>query len=69
MYPRGGEEKLAQNTITKYWWTRSPPGDYTSYLGALFYLREGDEIYVKVSDVDWIVPEPKMNYFGLFKLS
>ena len=43
--------------------------EYTSYLGAMFKLRKGDEIFVKVSNLSLIARDPKWNYFGLFKLS
>ncbi|XP_060073892.1 tumor necrosis factor ligand superfamily member 10-like [Ylistrum balloti] len=69
IYPHGGEEKLIQNSITKCIGQNKQFGEYTSYLGALFHLRTSDEIYVKVSNLTLIVREPKLNYFGVFKVS
>lgn len=69
IYRRGGEEKLIQNSITKCKGQNKQFGEYTSYLGALFHLRKSDEIFVKVSNLTLIVREPKLNYFGLFKVS
>ncbi|KAJ8313459.1 hypothetical protein KUTeg_008982 [Tegillarca granosa] len=69
IYSNGGEENLIQNSITKCWGRNQQFGEYTSYLGALFYLRKGDELFVKVSNLTLVAREPKLNYFGLFKLS
>ncbi|XP_076435863.1 uncharacterized protein LOC143275556 [Babylonia areolata] len=68
IYPNGGEEKLVQNSITKCWGPNRAFGEYTSYLGAVFNLRQGDEVFVKVSNVTMMAPDPKSNYFGLFKV-
>ncbi|XP_050390014.1 tumor necrosis factor ligand superfamily member 10 [Patella vulgata] len=68
IYPNGGEEKMIQNSITKCWGQNKGFGEYTSYLGAVFDLRQGDEIFVKVSNLTMVVKDPKSNYFGLFKL-
>lgn len=68
IYPNGGEEELMQNSITKCWGQNKAFGEYSSYLGAVFYLRKGDEVFVKVSNLTLIVQNPKSNYFGLFKL-
>lgn len=68
IYPKGGEESMIQNSITKCWDQNKAFGEYTSYLGAVFYLRQGDELFVKVSNLTLMVREPKLNYFGLFKI-
>ncbi|KAL3847946.1 hypothetical protein ACJMK2_018835 [Sinanodonta woodiana] len=68
VYPNGGEETLIQNSITKCWGQNKNFGEYTSYLGAIFQLRQGDELFVKVSNLSLIVRDPKQNYFGVFKL-
>ncbi|ESO82164.1 hypothetical protein LOTGIDRAFT_135217, partial [Lottia gigantea] len=68
IYPNGGEEKMIQNSITKCWGTNKGFGEYTSYLGAVFDLRQGDEIFVKVSNLTMVARDPKSNYFGLFKI-
>ena len=68
IYPHGGEERLIQNSLTKCIGENKQFGEYSSYLGALFHLRRGDEIFVKVSNLTLIFREPKLNYFGLFKL-
>ncbi|XP_076454220.1 uncharacterized protein LOC143289179 [Babylonia areolata] len=68
IYPNGGEEKLVQNSITKCWGPNRAFGEYTSYLGAVFHLRQGDEVFVKVSNLTMMALDPKSNYFGLFKL-
>ncbi|XP_052783995.1 tumor necrosis factor ligand superfamily member 10-like [Mya arenaria] len=69
IYPHGGEEAMIQNSITKCWGQNKAFGEYSSYLGAVFYLRQGDELFVKVSNLTLIVREPKLNYFGLFKVN
>lgn len=69
IYPKGGEESMIQNSITKCWDNNKAFGEYTSYLGAVFYLRQGDELFVKVSNLTLMVREPKLNYFGLFKIN
>lgn len=69
IYPHGGEESMIQNSITKCWGQNKAFGEYTSYLGAVFHLRQGDELFVKVSNLTLIVREPKLNYFGLFKVN
>ena len=68
IYPDGGEEKLIQNSISKYWGSRQKIGEYTSYLGAAFLLRKGDEIFVKVSNLTMLTYDPKSCFFGLFKV-
>ena len=68
IYPNGGEEKLVQNSITKSSGPNKAFGEYTSYLGAVFHLRQGDEIFVKVSNLTMMARDPKSNYFGLFKV-
>ncbi|KAL8559053.1 hypothetical protein ACOMHN_008241 [Nucella lapillus] len=68
IYPNGGEEKLVQNSITKCWGPNKAFGEYTSYLGALFHLRQGDEVFVKVSNLTMMAMDPKSNYFGMFKI-
>ncbi|XP_041351614.1 tumor necrosis factor ligand superfamily member 10-like [Gigantopelta aegis] len=68
IYPLGGEEPLVQNSITKCWGQNKAFGEYVSYLGAVFNLRQGDEVFVKVSNLSMVAREPKSNYFGLFKL-
>ncbi|XP_046574306.1 tumor necrosis factor ligand superfamily member 10-like [Haliotis rubra] len=68
IYPHGGEETLIQNSITKCWGQNKAFGEYTSYLGAVFHLRQGDEVFVKVSNITMVSRDPKSNYFGLFKL-
>jgi hypothetical protein len=68
IYPNGGEEKLIQNSITKCWGPNKAFGEYTSYLGAVFHLRQGDEVFVKVSNLTILLRNPKSNYFGLFKV-
>lgn len=68
IYPNGGEEKLVQNSITKCWGSNRSFGEYTSYLGAVFHLRQGDEVFVKVSNLTMLARNPKSNYFGLFKV-
>lgn len=68
IYPNGGEEKLVQNSITKCWGPNKAFGEYTSYLGAVFLLRQGDEVFVKVSNLSMVARDPKSNYFGLFKV-
>ena len=69
IYPKGGEESMIQNSITKCWDNNKAFGEYTSYLAAVFRLRQGDELFVKVSNLTLMVREPKLNYFGLFKIS
>ena len=68
IYPKGGEEKLVQNSITKCWGPNKAFGEYTSYLGAVFHLRQGDEVFVKVSNLSMVARDPKSNFFGLFKV-
>ncbi|KAI8772236.1 tumor necrosis factor ligand superfamily member 10, partial [Biomphalaria glabrata] len=68
LYHNGGEEKLAQNSITKCWGQSKTFGEYTSNLGAVFYLRNADEIFIKVSNISMISSDPKLSYFGLFKV-
>lgn len=68
IYPNGGEEKLIQNSITKCWGPNKAFGEYTSYLGAVFHLRQSDEVFVKVSNITMVARDPKSNYFGLFKV-
>ncbi|KAH3807869.1 hypothetical protein DPMN_136216, partial [Dreissena polymorpha] len=68
IYPDGGEESMIQNSMTKCWAQNKAFGEYTSYLGAVFHLRQGDEIFVKVSNLTMLVLEPKLRYFGLFKV-
>ncbi|GAB1599789.1 tumor necrosis factor ligand superfamily member 10-like [Argonauta hians] len=69
IYPLGGEETLIQNSITKCWGHNKSFGEYTSYLGAVFQLRQGDEIFVKVSNLTLLTTDRKSNYFGLFKIN
>lgn len=69
IYPRGGEETLIQNSITKCLGNNKAFGEYTSYLGAVFKLRQGDEIFVKVSNLTLLTKDPKSNYFGMFKIN
>lgn len=69
IYPRGGEETLIQNSITKCWGHKKAFGEYTSYLGAVFKLRQGDEIFVKVSNLTLLTKDHKSNYFGMFKIN
>ncbi|XP_012944393.1 uncharacterized protein LOC101845807 [Aplysia californica] len=68
LYHNGGEEKLAQNSITKCWGQSKTFGEYVSNLGAVFYLRNSDEIFVKVSNITMVSTDPKMSHFGLFKI-
>ncbi|KAL5005535.1 hypothetical protein ScPMuIL_018991 [Solemya velum] len=68
IYRNGGEERLLQNSITKCWGQRKFFGEYSSFLGAVLYFRQGDEVFVKVSNLTLIVREPKLNYFGLFRI-
>lgn len=68
IYPRGGEEMLTQNSITKCCTESKSFGEYSSYLGAVFQLRANDEIYVKVSNLSILSKDPKLNYFGLFRV-
>ncbi|CAG5116781.1 unnamed protein product, partial [Candidula unifasciata] len=67
-YHNGGEEKLAQNSITKCWGQSKTFGEYTSNLGAVFYLRTADEIFIKVSNISMVATDPKLSYFGLFRI-
>lgn len=69
IYPNGGEEQMVQSSFTKCSGENKRVGEYTSYLGSVFYLRQGDEVFVKVSDLTLVVWEPKQNYFGLFKVN
>jgi len=69
VYPNGGEEAMIQNSISKCWGQNKSFGEYTSYIGAVFYLRQSDELFVKASNLTLIVREPKLNYFGLFKIN
>lgn len=68
IYRNGGEEKLLQNSITKCWGQSKFFGEYASYLGAVLHFRQGDEVFVKVSNLTLVVREPKLNYFGLFRI-
>ncbi|GFO48800.1 tumor necrosis factor ligand superfamily member 11 [Plakobranchus ocellatus] len=68
LYTKGGEEKLAQNSITKCWGQNKNIGEYTNSLGAVFFLRQKDEVFIKVSNLSMVVDEPKSTYFGLFKI-
>lgn len=68
IYPHGGEETLAQNTVSKSS-NNQVVGEYSSHLGALFKLRKDDEVYVKVSDLSLMVRDVRKNYFGIFRLS
>ncbi|KAH9512386.1 hypothetical protein Btru_039376 [Bulinus truncatus] len=68
LYHNGGEEKLAQNSITKCWGQSKTFGEYTSNLGAVLYLRNADEIFIKVSNISMVATDPKLSYFGLFKV-
>ncbi|GFS12206.1 tumor necrosis factor ligand superfamily member 11 [Elysia marginata] len=68
LYTKGGEEKLAQNSITKCWGQRKLIEEYTSSLGAVFFLRQKDEIFIKVSNLTLILDDPKSTYFGFFKI-
>lgn len=68
IYPNGGEETLAQNTVSKSS-NNQVVGEYSSHLGALFKLRKDDEVYVKVSDLSLMVRDVRKNYFGIFRLS
>ncbi|CAL1530981.1 unnamed protein product [Lymnaea stagnalis] len=68
LYHNGGEEKLAQNSITKCWGQSKTFGEYTSNLGAVLLLRNGDEIFIKVSNISMVATDPKLSYFGLFKV-
>ena len=68
IYPHGGEDILAQTTVSKTSNNRVV-GEYSSHLGALFQLRKDDEVYVKVSDLSLMVRDIKKNYFGIFRLS
>lgn len=68
LYHNGGEETLAQNSITKCWGQSKTFGEYTSNLGAVLSLRNGDEIFIKVSNISMVATDPKLSYFGLFKV-
>lgn len=68
VYRNGGEELLLMNSLTKCWDENKQFGEYSSYLGAVFKLRIGDEIFVKVSNLTIIVTNHKINSFGFFKV-
>ncbi|GFO48795.1 tumor necrosis factor ligand superfamily member 11 [Plakobranchus ocellatus] len=68
LYDRDGDELLAQNSITKYPGQSKSYREYTSTLGAVFNLRRQDHIFIKVTNVTMIPPEPKSSYFGVFKI-
>ncbi|KAK3776280.1 hypothetical protein RRG08_039869 [Elysia crispata] len=68
LYTKGGEEKLAQNSITKCWGQSKLIEEYTSSLGAVFFLRQKDEIFIKVSNLTVILDDPKSSFFGFFRI-
>ncbi|KAL4220493.1 tumor necrosis factor (ligand) superfamily [Mactra antiquata] len=41
---------------------------FTSQLGSAFQLNKGDKLFVRVSNVTEIVPDPVMNHFGVHRL-
>ncbi|CAG2202206.1 tumor necrosis factor ligand superfamily member 6-like [Mytilus edulis] len=68
IYRNGGEELLLMNSLTKCWDENKQFGEYSSYLGALFKLRRGDELFVKVSNLTIIATNHKINTFGFFRV-
>ncbi|CAC5414955.1 TNFSF6 [Mytilus coruscus] len=67
MYPNGGEEMLLMNSFNTCS-ANNEQAEYSSYLGALFKLRNGDELFVKVSNLTLLVTNSKINTFGYFKI-
>ncbi|RUS89525.1 hypothetical protein EGW08_002713 [Elysia chlorotica] len=68
LYTKGGEEKLAQNSITRCWGQKKRIEEYTSSLGAVFFLRQKDEIFIKVSNMTILLDDPKSSFFGFFRI-
>ena len=65
-YPSVGEERLLQSSESKSW--ARDVFEHTSYLGATFHLRAGDEIYVAVSDPTLLHGDFKSSYFGVVQI-
>lgn len=68
IYPNGGEELLLKSVRTQCWERTKDYDDYTSFTAGVFRLNVGDEIYVKVSNISQVSPDPKATFFGMFKL-
>ncbi|XP_064639390.1 uncharacterized protein LOC135494948 [Lineus longissimus] len=59
-------EEMLKRRQSQCWVTNKLYSEYTSYMGGIMSLRQGDEIYVEVSNKSMISSQSKMNFFGLF---
>ena len=70
IYPEnGGSQELLRSEITQCWEPDKQYGRYTSYIGASVHLNKNDQLYVSVSRISQLSSDPKITYFGLYKIN
>ncbi|XP_064638624.1 uncharacterized protein LOC135494511 [Lineus longissimus] len=62
-------EEMLKRRQSQCWVTNKLYSEYTSYMGGIMNLRQGDEVFVEVSNKSMISNQSKMNFFGLFYVS
>ncbi|WAR24801.1 TNFL6-like protein [Mya arenaria] len=63
------DQQLLRSDLTQCWGEDKDYGRYTSYVGASVMLNKGDNIYVKVTQIELLSRgERSLTYFGLFKM-
>ncbi|KAL3847924.1 hypothetical protein ACJMK2_018814 [Sinanodonta woodiana] len=67
IYPNGGDQIIVKGAATQCWEKIKDFGYYTSYISAAVFLNIGDELYIKVSQLN-ISRDPKLTYFGAYKM-
>lgn len=68
IYPTGNES-LLKSGITQCWERQKQYGRYTSYVGGAVKLNKGDQIYVSVTKIRFLLSDPSLTYFGMYKIS
>ncbi|XP_041358931.1 tumor necrosis factor ligand superfamily member 6-like [Gigantopelta aegis] len=66
--PNDGKEKLLQTVHTCAERTNRDIYIHTSYVGGIFQLNRNDQLYVTVSNASLIDRDPRLSFFGIFKL-
>jgi len=71
VYPNDGNKLVMKRSFTVRWSADTAVDQKASYLGGVYSLRVGDEVFVRVSksSISGVNRDPKATFFGMFALS